>query len=72
MAALPMPPAFKAMVNNLIDYAEQGVVPESQVPANLDRRCTLALNELQQANQYAPLGERYSRETFVHLHRFTK
>lgn len=72
MASLPDPPEFKAMMSTLMDFAQQGVVPQSQLPPRLDRRCTLALNELQQANQYESMGATFSRETFVHLHRFLR
>ena len=67
---LPPPRDFIDRVNVLVDVAESAVPAPAVLPSRLDRICTIALNELQQAMQYDGLGYSKSREAFVHFYKF--
>jgi len=68
---LPPPREFRERVNAIVDYASNAVPRPETLPTRLDRLCTIALNELQQATQYDGLGYAKSREAFVHFYKFS-
>ncbi len=67
---LPAPADFVERVGALVDVAESAI-PDA-LPSRLEPLCAIALNELQQAEQYGGMGYARSREAFVHLYKFSK